>query len=109
MLGGLKPDHFLLEYDDERSGDFAPLRHVPRGMKVVLGLVTTKRGQLESAGELKRRIGDAGRLVPLENLALSPQCGFASTVEGNIISMEDQWAKLSRVVEVARAVWGAGS
>lgn len=106
VLGGLKPDHFLLEYDDERSGDFAPLRHVPEGMRVVLGLVTTKRGQLESADELKRRIDDASRLVPLENLALSPQCGFASTVEGNIISMEDQWAKLARVVEVARAVWG---
>ena len=106
VLGGLKPDHFLLEYDDERSGDFAPLRHVPKGMKVVLGLVTTKRGQLESADDLKRRIDDASRLVPMENLALSPQCGFASTVEGNIISMEDQWAKLARVVEVARAAWG---
>ena len=75
-------------------------------MKVVLGLVTTKRGQLESADDLKRRIDDASRLVPMENLALSPQCGFASTVEGNIISMEDQWAKLARVVEVARAAWG---
>jgi 5-methyltetrahydropteroyltriglutamate--homocysteine methyltransferase len=106
VLGGLKPDHFLLEYDDERSGDFAPLRHVPQGMKVVLGLVTTKRGQLESADDLKRRIDDASRLVPLDNLALSPQCGFASTVEGNIISMDEQWAKLERVVEVARTVWG---
>ena len=106
VLGGLRADHFLLEYDDERSGDFEPLRHLPRGMKVVLGLVTTKRGELESADTLKRRIDEASRHVPLENLALSPQCGFASTVEGNIITPEDQWAKLGLVVTVARAVWG---
>ena len=106
VLGGLRADHFLLEYDDERSGDFEPLRHVPRGMKVVLGLVTTKRGELESADTLKRRIDEASRHVPLENLALSPQCGFASTVEGNIITPQDQWAKLGLVVAVARAVWG---
>jgi 5-methyltetrahydropteroyltriglutamate--homocysteine methyltransferase len=105
VLGGLRVDHFLLEYDDERSGDFAPLRHVPRGVKVVLGLVTTKFGQLESAEDLIRRIGDASRLVPLEDLAISPQCGFASTVDGNIISHEDQWRKLERVVQVARSVW----
>ena len=107
VLGGLKPDHFLLEYDDARSGDFEPLRHVPDGMKVVLGLVTTKRGALECADTLKRRIDAASRHVPLEHLALSPQCGFASTVEGNIISEDEQWAKLARVVEVARAVWGS--
>ena len=106
VLGGLRADHFLLEYDDERSGDFEPLRHVPPGMKVVLGLVTTKRGELESADTLKRRIDEASRHVPLENLALSPQCGFASTVEGNIITPQDQWAKLGLVVAVARAVWG---
>jgi 5-methyltetrahydropteroyltriglutamate--homocysteine methyltransferase len=106
VLGGLKVDHFLLEYDDERSGDFAPLRHVPRGVKVVLGLVTTKFGRLENADDLKRRIDDASRLVPLDDLAISPQCGFASTVDGNIISHEDQWRKLERVVEVARDVWG---
>ncbi len=106
VLGGLKVDHFLLEYDDERSGDFAPLSHVPRGVKVVLGLVTTKFGRLENADDLKRRIADAGRLVPLEDLAISPQCGFASTVDGNIISHDDQWRKLARVVEVARGVWG---
>ena len=105
MLGGLKVDHFLLEYDDERSGDFAPLRHVPRGVKVVLGLVTTKFGKLENTADLLRRIEDASRLVPLEDLGLSPQCGFASTVEGNIITMDDQWRKLARVVEVSKIVW----
>jgi 5-methyltetrahydropteroyltriglutamate--homocysteine methyltransferase len=106
VLGGLKVDHFLLEYDDERSGDFAPLRQVPRGVKVVLGLVTTKFGKLEATEDLLRRIDDASRLVPLDDLAISPQCGFASTVEGNIITMDDQWRKLERVVEVARRVWG---
>jgi len=106
VLGGLKVDHFLLEYDDERSGDFAPLRHVPRGVKVVLGLVTTKFGRLENADDLVRRIDDASRLVPLDDLGLSPQCGFASTVDGNIITHDDQWRKLERVVEVARRVWG---
>ncbi len=106
VLGGLKVDHFLLEYDDERSGDFEPLRHVPRGVRVVLGLVTTKRGQLESADNLIRRIDSASKLVPLEDLAISPQCGFASTVEGNIITPDDQWRKLARVVEVAQRVWG---
>jgi 5-methyltetrahydropteroyltriglutamate--homocysteine methyltransferase len=106
VLGGLKVDHFLLEYDDERSGDFAPLRHVPRGVKVVLGLVTTKFGRLENTDDLMRRIDDASRLVPLEDLGLSPQCGFASTVDGNIITHDDQWRKLERVVEVARRVWG---
>ena len=106
VLGGLNVDHFLLEYDDERSGDFEPLRHVPRGVRVVLGLVTTKRGQLESADDLMRRIDSASKHVPLEDLAISPQCGFASTVEGNIITPDDQWRKLTRVVEVAQRVWG---
>lgn len=106
VLGGLKVDHFLLEYDDERSGDFTPLAHVPVGVKVVLGLVTTKHGRLESAETLLRRIDDAARQVPLEHLAISPQCGFASTVEGNLITEDDQWRKLERVVEVARTVWG---
>jgi 5-methyltetrahydropteroyltriglutamate--homocysteine methyltransferase len=108
VLGGLKVDHFLLEYDDERSGDFAPLRHVPSGVKVVLGLVTTKFGKLEAADDLLRRIDDAAKLIPLDDLAISPQCGFASTVEGNIITMDDQWRKLKRVVEVAGRVWGDG-
>lgn len=106
VLGGLEPDHFLLEYDDARSGDFEPLRFVPRGRRVVLGLVTTKRGELEAADMLARRIDAAARFVPLEDLAISPQCGFASTVEGNIITPDDQWAKLARVVDVARRVWG---
>jgi 5-methyltetrahydropteroyltriglutamate--homocysteine methyltransferase len=106
VLGGLKVDHFLLEYDDERSGDFAPLTHIPAGVKVVLGLVTTKFGRLETSQDLLRRITDASRYVPLDCLAISPQCGFASTVEGNLITEDDQWHKLDRVVEVARSVWG---
>ena len=106
VLGGLQVDHFLLEYDDERSGDFAPLKHVPHGVKVVLGLVTTKFSRLETTDDLLRRIDDASHLVPLENLAISPQCGFASTVEGNIITQDDQWRKLERIVEVSRRVWG---
>ena len=105
VLGGLKVDHFLLEYDDERSGDFAPLRHVPRGVRVVLGLVTTKFGTLETTADLLRRIDEASHLVPLEDLAISPQCGFASTVEGNLITLDDQWRKLARVVEVSKIAW----
>jgi 5-methyltetrahydropteroyltriglutamate--homocysteine methyltransferase len=97
---------FLLEYDDERSGGFEPLAEVPEDRTVVLGLVTTKKPRLESVEELKRRIAEAARLVPLERLALSPQCGFASTMEGNRISPEDQRRKLERVVETVRAVWG---
>lgn len=107
VLGGLQVDHFLLEYDDERSGDFAPLAAVPSGVKVVLGLVTTKFGRLENADDLRRRIDDASRYVPLEDLAISPQCGFASTVEGNIITPEDQRRKLALIVQVADQVWGA--
>jgi 5-methyltetrahydropteroyltriglutamate--homocysteine methyltransferase len=99
-------DRFLLEYDDERSGDFAPLAAVPEGRTVVLGLVTSKRPRLEGVDELRRRIDAAARVVPLERLALSPQCGFASTLEGNRVSAEAQWAKLARVAETARLVWG---
>jgi len=106
VLGGLKVDHFLLEYDDERSGDFEPLKAVPRGVRVVLGLVTTKFPQLESADDLVRRIDEASQFIPLEDLAISPQCGFASTVEGNIITPDDQWRKLERIIEVSRRVWG---
>jgi len=106
VLGGLAVDHFLLEYDDERSGDFVPLQAVPRGVKVVLGLVTTKFPRLESADDLMRRIEQASQYIPLEDLAISPQCGFASTVEGNIITPDDQWRKLDRIVEVAQRVWG---
>jgi 5-methyltetrahydropteroyltriglutamate--homocysteine methyltransferase len=97
---------FLLEYDDERSGSFEPLRHVPEDRTVVLGLVTTKKPALEDKDELKRRIEQASRYVPLERLALSPQCGFASTEAGNLVSPADQEAKLRLVAETAREVWG---
>jgi 5-methyltetrahydropteroyltriglutamate--homocysteine methyltransferase len=96
---------FLLEFDDERSGGFEPLRAVPDDRFVVLGLVTTKKPRLESVEELRHRINEAARFVPLERLALSPQCGFASTMEGNRVTPEDQWRKLHRVGETARAVW----
>ena len=99
-------DRFLLEYDDERSGGFEPLARVPEDRTVVLGLVTTKRPAMEHAEELKRRIEQAAAYVPLERLALSPQCGFASMMEGNEISEADQRAKLELVVSVARSVWG---
>ncbi len=101
-----KFQRFLLEYDDERSGGFEPLRHVPEDRFVVLGLVTTKKPRLESPDELRHRIEEAARLIPLERLALSPQCGFASTMEGNRISLEDQRRKLELVATTAREVWG---
>ena len=100
-----KFDRFLLEYDDDRSGGFEPLRHVPEDRVVVLGLVTSKKSALESEEELKQRITDASRFVPLERLALSPQCGFASTMEGNRLTPEDQRRKLELVGRVARSVW----
>jgi 5-methyltetrahydropteroyltriglutamate--homocysteine methyltransferase len=99
-------DRFLLEYDDPRSGTFEPLRFVPRDKTVVLGLVSSKRAQLESGDDLARRIDEASRYFPLENLALSPQCGFASTMEGNLLTEDEQWAKLRLVAETARRVWG---
>jgi 5-methyltetrahydropteroyltriglutamate--homocysteine methyltransferase len=98
---------FLLEYDDERSGGFEPLRAVPEGREVVLGLVTTKKSRLESVDVLRRRIDEAAKVLPLERLALSPQCGFASTMEGNRITPDDQRLKLHRVAETARLVWGS--
>jgi 5-methyltetrahydropteroyltriglutamate--homocysteine methyltransferase len=97
---------FLLEYDDERSGGFEPLRAMPEDREVVLGLLTTKKPRVEPVDELRRRIDEAARYVPLARLALSPQCGFASTLEGNRISPEDQRDKLRRVAETARLVWG---
>jgi 5-methyltetrahydropteroyltriglutamate--homocysteine methyltransferase len=106
LFSELAVDGFFLEYDDERSGSFAPLRFVPPGKMVVLGLVTTKRGALESKDDLKRRIEEAARHVPLEQLCLSPQCGFSSTVEGNALSYEEQVAKLRLIVETASEVWG---
>jgi 5-methyltetrahydropteroyltriglutamate--homocysteine methyltransferase len=107
LLNELEVDGYFMEWDDERSGGFEPLRFLPKGEKqVVLGLVTTKRGELESKDELKRRIEEAARYAPIEQLCLSPQCGFSSTVEGNLLSDEDQWAKLRLIVEVAQEVWG---
>jgi 5-methyltetrahydropteroyltriglutamate--homocysteine methyltransferase len=99
-------DGYFMEFDTERAGGFEPLRFVPANKAVVLGLVTSKTGALESAAELERRIGDAAGFVDAEQLCLSPQCGFASTEEGNMLSEEEQWAKLARIVEVARTVWG---
>jgi 5-methyltetrahydropteroyltriglutamate--homocysteine methyltransferase len=106
LFSTMAVDRFLLEYDDARSGTFEPLRLVPRGKTVVLGLVSSKRAQLEKGEELMRRIDEASRYFPLENLALSPQCGFASTMEGNLLTEEEQWAKLRLVAETARRVWG---
>jgi 5-methyltetrahydropteroyltriglutamate--homocysteine methyltransferase len=106
LFNELNVDGFFLEYDDARSGGFEPLRFVPPGKQVVLGLVTTKRGELESADLLKRRIDEAAKYIPVEQLCLSPQCGFASTVEGNALTYDEQVAKLRRIVEVARQVWG---
>ena len=98
-------DGFFMEYDTERAGGFGPLARLPKGKNVVLGLVSTKSGALESKDDLKRRIEEASRYVPLENLRLSPQCGFASTHHGNALTEDEQWRKLERVVEVAREVW----
>jgi len=106
LFGGINVDRFLLEYDDDRSGTFAPLRFVPSGKTVVLGLVSTKRPQLENGDDLIRRIQQATHYVPLECLALSPQCGFASTMEGNLLTEDEQWAKMRLVMETARRVWG---
>jgi len=107
LFGELAVDGFFLEYDDQRSGGFAPLRFVPRGdKKIVLGLVTSKRAALESKDQLKRRIDEAAKYVPLEQLCLSPQCGFSSTVDGNALTIEEEKAKLRLVAEVAREVWG---
>lgn len=106
LFGELDVDGFFLEYDDERSGGFEPLRFVPPGKQVVLGLVTTKAGRLESPDDLARRIDEASRFVPLEQLSLSPQCGFSSTVEGNTLTRDEQVAKLELVVSTAADVWG---
>jgi 5-methyltetrahydropteroyltriglutamate--homocysteine methyltransferase len=105
LFSELTVDGFFLEYDDERSGGFEPLRFVPPGKMVVLGLVTTKSGKLEDPDTLKRRIDEAARFVPLDQLCLSPQCGFSSTVEGNVLTADEQAAKLRLVVEVAGDVW----
>ena len=106
LFNELEVDGFFMEWDDERSGGFEPLRFVPKGKLVVLGLVTTKRGELEAKDELKRRIDEASRFVDVDQLCLSPQCGFSSTVEGNELSYDDQVAKLRLIVETAHEVWG---
>ncbi|TFZ06292.1 5-methyltetrahydropteroyltriglutamate--homocysteine S-methyltransferase [Ramlibacter henchirensis] len=106
LLKEMDIDAYFMEYDDDRSGDFRPLRYLPKGKTVVLGLVTTKFGQLESKDVLKRRIDEAAKYAPMEQLALSPQCGFSSTVHGNNIAVEDQRNKLRLVVETAQEVWG---
>jgi 5-methyltetrahydropteroyltriglutamate--homocysteine methyltransferase len=106
LFSELNVDGFFLEYDDERSGGFEPLRFVPKGKMVVLGLVTTKRPELESADDIKRRIDQAAKFVPLDQICLSGQCGFSSTVEGNALTRDEQLAKLRLIVDVARDVWG---
>jgi 5-methyltetrahydropteroyltriglutamate--homocysteine methyltransferase len=106
LLKEMNLDAYFMEYDDERSGDFKPLRYLPKGKTVVLGLVTTKFDKLESKDELKRRIEEAAKYAPLEQLALSPQCGFSSTVHGNKIAVEAQRNKLRLVIETAQEVWG---
>jgi 5-methyltetrahydropteroyltriglutamate--homocysteine methyltransferase len=107
LLGEIDVDGYFLEYDDERSGTFAPLRFLPKGnKKVVLGLVTSKHAQLESKDALKRRIDEAAKIVPLEQLAISPQCGFSSTADGNVISSEGQMEKLMLCTTIAKEVWG---
>ena len=106
LFSSLDVDGFFLEYDDARSGGFAPLRFVPKGKMVVLGLITTKKGVLEKKDDLKRRIDEAARYVPLDQLCLSPQCGFSSTLEGNALTQDEQRQKLRLVVETAREVWG---
>jgi 5-methyltetrahydropteroyltriglutamate--homocysteine methyltransferase len=107
LFSRLEVDGFFCEWDDERSGGFEPLRFVPPGKRVVLGLVTTKRGELESKDDLKRRIEDAARFVDIDQLCLSPQCGFSSTKEGNDLTPQQQWAKLALIVETAQEVWGS--
>ena len=106
LFGSLNVDRFLLEYDTDRAGTFEPLRFMPPDKTVVLGLVSSKDPALESQDMLLRRIDEASKYVPVENLALSPQCGFASTAAGNLLTEEEQWRKLELVAETARKVWG---
>ena len=108
LFGGLEYDRLLLEYDTERAGSFAPLRFVRKDAIAVLGLITTKTGRVETVDELRRRIDEASRHLPLEQLALSPQCGFASGIAGNLLTEDEQWRKLDVMLETARRVWGTG-
>ncbi|MGH2852057.1 MAG: 5-methyltetrahydropteroyltriglutamate--homocysteine S-methyltransferase, partial [Solirubrobacteraceae bacterium] len=107
LFGELAVDGFFVEYDDERSGGFEPLRFVPKGRMVVLGLVTTKRPELEAKDAIKRRVEEASRFVDIDQICLSPQCGFASTAEGNDLTYDEQVAKLRLVVETAAEIWGS--
>ena len=110
LLGNTGLDGYFLEYDSERAGGFEPLRFFPKGKKqVVLGLVTSKFGKLENKDDIKRRIDEATKYIALDQLCLSPQCGFASTEEGNVLSESEQWAKLRTIVEIAEEVWGMNS
>jgi 5-methyltetrahydropteroyltriglutamate--homocysteine methyltransferase len=109
LFNELAHQRFLLEYDDERSGGFEPLRFVPKGKTVVLGLITTKHGKVESVDELQRRIADATTYIPLEQLALSPQCGFASGIAGNILTEDEQWRKVEVMMETVMKVWGSAA
>jgi 5-methyltetrahydropteroyltriglutamate--homocysteine methyltransferase len=106
LLNEMKIDGFFLEYDDERSGDFAPLRFAPKSATIVLGLMSSKKAAAEPKDEVKRRIDEATKYVALEQCALSHQCGFSSTAHGNDLSESDQWIKLARLVEIAEEVWG---
>jgi 5-methyltetrahydropteroyltriglutamate--homocysteine methyltransferase len=106
LFNSINVHGYFMEYDSDRAGGFEPLRFVPKGKTVVLGLVTSKSGRLESKDAIKRRIEQAAKFVPLEQLCLSPQCGFASTEEGNILAEDEQWAKLRMIVEIANEVWG---
>jgi 5-methyltetrahydropteroyltriglutamate--homocysteine methyltransferase len=107
LLGEVDIDGYFLEYDTDRAGGFEPLRFVPKGTKqIVLGLVTSKSGTLEKKDDIKRRIDEATKYVDIDQLCLSPQCGFASTEEGNILAEDEQWAKLRMIVELADEVWG---
>jgi 5-methyltetrahydropteroyltriglutamate--homocysteine methyltransferase len=106
LFNEIKVNGYFMEYDSARAGGFEPLRFVPKDKTVVLGLVTSKSGTLESKDELKRRIDEATKYVSLDQLCLSPQCGFASTEEGNILTEEQQWAKLRMIVELSEEVWG---
>ena len=106
LFNGMNVDAYFMEYDTERAGGFEPLRLLPRDKTAVLGVMTSKTGALESKDQLKRRIEEAAKFTPLDQLCLSPQCGFASTEEGNLLAEEEQWAKLARCVEVAKEVWG---
>jgi 5-methyltetrahydropteroyltriglutamate--homocysteine methyltransferase len=107
MLAGTNYDGYFLEYDSERAGGFEPLRYLPKGNKiVVVGVITSKTGELEKKDDIKRRLQEAGKFVSLDQLAVSPQCGFASTEEGNILTEDEQWAKLKLAVDVANEIWG---